>query len=76
MGTRIVRVAGPSQGEQRARRPFDPAGTTLMVVISASVLAASVMIASLSAGAGQGQSLSAGPPPQPGPAPTLSTPAP
>jgi len=42
MGTRVVRIPHPAP-QQRAgvRRLLDPAGTALMVAVSASVLAAS-----------------------------------
>jgi len=74
MGTRVVRVPDPSTLERAGvRRLLDPAGTALMVAISGSVLAASLLIASLSAGAGGGRGLPAGIQPAPEPPPTLVT---
>jgi len=77
MGTRVVRIPDPSaQAHLGIGRRLDPAGTVLMVAVSGSVLAASLLLASLSAGAVGERSLTAGPQPAPEPAPTLVTAAP
>ena len=77
MGTRVVRIPDPSaEARLSAGRWLDPAGTALMVALSGSVLAASLLIGSLSAGAVGERSLTAGPQPAPEPAPTLVTAAP
>jgi hypothetical protein len=74
MGTRVVRIPDPSaQARLSAGRRLDPAGTALMVAISGSVLVASLLIASLSAGTVGEQSLPAGIQPAPAPPPTLIT---
>jgi hypothetical protein len=70
MGTRVVRILD-SAAQERAgvRRLLDPAGTALMVAVSASVLAASLLIASVSTGAVGERSLAAGIQPAPAPPP-------
>ena len=74
MGTRMVRIPDPAAQERAGvRRLLDPAGTALMVAVSASVLAATLLIASLSAGAVGERSLPAGIQPAPEPPPTLIT---
>ncbi len=54
-------------------RRLDPAGTALRAAVSGSVLAASLLLASLSAGAVGERSLPAGIQPAPEPPPTLIT---
>jgi hypothetical protein len=72
MGTRVVRIPDPAPQERNGvRRLLDPAGTALMVAVSASLLAASLLIASLSTDPGQVRALKAGTHPQPAPPPTL-----
>ena len=73
MGTRVVRILD-SAAQERAgvRRLLDPAGTALMVAVSASVLAASLLIASLSSDPGQVHALTPGTHPEPAPPPTLA----
>jgi hypothetical protein len=74
MGTRVVRIPDPSAEARRsAGRWLDPARTALMVAVSGSVLAASLLIASLSAGGVGGRTLIAGTQPEPAPPPTLVT---
>jgi hypothetical protein len=74
MGTRVVRVLEPStQARRSAGRRLDSAGTALMVAISGSVLAATLVIASVSAGAIGGRALMAGAQPAPEPPPVLVT---
>jgi hypothetical protein len=74
MGTRVVWIPDPVAHERAGvRRLLDPAGTALMVAVSASVLAASLLIASLSAGAIEPRSLPAGIQPAPAPPPTFIT---
>jgi len=71
MGTRVVQIPDPAAQERAGvRRLLDPAGTALMVAVSASVLAASLLIASLSTDPSQGRALMAGTQPQPAPPPT------
>lgn len=73
MGTRVVRIPDPAAQELAGvRRLLDPAGTALMVAVSASVLAASLLIASLSTDPGQVRALMAGTQPEPAPPPTLA----
>ena len=73
MGTRVVRIPDPAPEDRaRIRRLIDPAGTALMVAVSASVLAASLLIASLSTDSGQLRALKAGAQPEPAPPPTLA----
>ena len=73
MGTRVVRIPDPAPQERaRVRRLLDPAGTGLMVAVSASVLAASLLIASLSTAPGPGHALTAATQPEPAPPPTLT----
>jgi len=77
MGTRVVRVSDPSaEARLSAGRWLDPARTSVMVAVSGSVLAASLLIASLSAGAVGERALTAGTQPEPAPPPALATPAP
>jgi hypothetical protein len=72
MGTRVVRIpAPPAQERAGVRRLLDPAGTALMLAVSASVLAGSLLIASLSTGAVGERSFPAGIQPAPEPPPTL-----
>ena len=74
MASRIVRIpAAPARGPG-AGRVLDPAGTVLMVAISASVLVGSLFIASLSADPGRARGSDAGMQPRPGPPPTLPAP--
>jgi hypothetical protein len=74
MGTRVVRIPDPSAEERlSAGRWLDSARTVLMVAVSGSVLAASLLIASLSAGGVGGRTLIAGTQPEPAPPPTLVT---
>lgn len=74
MGTRVVRIPDPATQERLSTgRRLDPAGTALMVAVSGSVLAASLLIASLSAGAVGERARMAGTQPQPAPPPTLIT---
>jgi len=73
MGTRVVRIPDPAAQERAGvRRLLDPAGTALMVAVSASVLAASLLITSLSADPGQVRAPMAGTQPRPAPPPTLA----
>jgi len=73
MGTRVVRIPDPAAQERAGvRRILDPAGSALMVAVSASVLAASLLIASLSTDSGQLRALKAGAQPEPAPPPTLA----
>jgi|BarGraNGADG00312_1021997.scaffolds.fasta_scaffold76388_1 hypothetical protein len=73
MGTRVVRIPDPAAQESAGvRRLLDSAGTALMVAVSASVLAASLLIASLSTDPGQVRTLMAGTQPEPAPPPTLA----
>jgi hypothetical protein len=75
MDTRVVRIPDLAPQERAGvRRLLDPAGTALMVAVSASVLAASLLIASLSTGAVGERSLPAGIQPAPEPPPTLMGP--
>ena len=74
MGTRVVRIPDPApQDRARIRRLIDPAGAALMVAVSASVLAASLLIASLSTDPGQVRTPMAGTQPEPAPPPTFIT---
>ena len=74
MGTRVVRIPDPSaQARLGTGRRLDPAGTALMVAISGWVLAASVLLASLSAGAAGERAPMAGAQPGPEPQPTVIT---
>ncbi len=74
MGSRIIRIVDPSPQERAGvSRILDPAGTALMVAVSASVLVASLIIGSLSAGATDGRGAMVE---LPGPAPTMPTPMP
>ena len=74
MGTRVVRIPDPSaEARLSGGRWLDPARTALMVAVSGSVLAASLLIASLSAGGVGGRTLMAGTQPEPAPPPTLVT---
>ena len=74
MRTRVVRIPDPAAQERAGfRRLLDPAGTALMVAVSGSVLAASLLIASLSAGAVGERALTAGTQPEPAPPPTFIT---
>ena len=74
MGTRVVRIPDPSAEERlSAGRWLDSARTVLMVAVSGSVLAASLLIASLSAGGVGERALTAGTQPEPAPPPTLIT---
>jgi hypothetical protein len=74
MGTRMVRFPDPSaQARLGTGRRLDPAGTALMIAVSGSVLAASLLIASLSTDPGQVRALTAGTQPEPAPPPTLIT---
>jgi hypothetical protein len=74
MGTRVVRIPDPSaQARRGTGRRLDPAGTALMVAVSGSVLAASLLIGSLSTGAVGERRLPAGIQPAPEPPPTLVT---
>lgn len=57
------------------RRTVDPAGTALMLAISGTILAATLLVASMST-AGEGRSLTAAQRPEPAPPPTLATPQP
>jgi hypothetical protein len=71
MGTRVVRIPDPAAPERAGVRRFlDPAGTALMVAVSASVLAMSLLIASLSIDPDQVRALMAGTQPEPAPPPT------
>ncbi|HEX7472925.1 MAG TPA: hypothetical protein VF323_07565 [Candidatus Limnocylindrales bacterium] len=74
----VARRIPDSSAEARlsAGRWLDPARTALMVAISGSVLAASLLIASLSAGAVGERTLISGTQPEPEPPPALATPAP
>jgi hypothetical protein len=74
----VARRIPDSSAEARlsAGRWLDPARTALMVAVSGSVLAASLLIASLSAGGVGGRTLMAGVQPAPEPPPALATPAP
>jgi hypothetical protein len=75
MGTRVIRIPDPAPKERvGVRRHLDPAGTALMVVVSASVLAASLLIASLSTQPGQVRALMSGGQPEPAPPPALAGP--
>ena len=77
MSTRVVQVGGARpQGRARHRRRFNPAGTAFTAAVCASVLALSVMVASLSAGAGAARGSQAGQGPEPGPAPAQAAPMP
>lgn len=75
MGTRVVRI---QESDARAplgvRRIVDPAGTALMVSISGAVLAATLLVASMSTG-GASRSLSAAQGPEPAPPPTWVAPS-
>ncbi len=74
MGSRIIRIPDPSPHERvGVSRILDPAGTALMLAVSASVLVASLLIGSLSAVAGHGPGAMVE---RPGPAPTMPTPMP
>jgi len=74
MGTRVVRIPDPAaEARLSAGHWLDPARTALMVAVSGSVLAASLLIASLSAGGVGGRTLMAGTQPEPAPPPTLVT---
>jgi hypothetical protein len=73
-GTRVVRIPdSPAEARLSAGRWLDPARTALMVAVSGSVLAASLLIASLSAGAVGERAQMTGTQPQPAPPPTLIT---
>ena len=77
MGTRVIDIQESSPRDRGGvMRIVDPAGTALMLAISGAVLAASLLVASMSAGGAQGRSLTAGNHPEPAPPPTLSTPQP
>jgi hypothetical protein len=74
MGTRVIRIQGSDARERRrGRGVLDPAGTASMVVISGVVLAAAVLLASVST-VGDGRTLAGAQRPEPAPAPTLATP--
>jgi hypothetical protein len=76
MGARVIHIQESSPRDQGGvMRVVDPAGTALMLAISGTVLAASLLVASMSTAA-LGQSLTAGVHPEPAPPPTLSTPQP
>ena len=61
MGTRVLRIPDPEAPERAGvTRLLDPAGTALMFAVSASVLVASLLVASLSAGPGQVRAAMAG----------------
>ena len=77
IGVVARRIPDPSaEARLSAGRWLDPARTALMVAVSGSVLAASLLIASLSAGGVGGRTLIAGTQPAPAPPPALATPAP
>ena len=76
MGTRVIRIEElDTPGPHRGRGLLDSTRTALMVAVSGSVLAASLLFASLSSGAGPGRSLTAGSHPEPAPPPTRPTPS-
>lgn len=76
MGTRVVRIQeSDTRNPHRVRRFADPAGTALMVAISGTVLAATLMVASMST-AGVGRGLAAVQGPEPAPPPTWAVPQP
>ena len=77
IGVVARRIPDPSaEARLSAGRWLDPARTALMVAVTGSVLAASLLIASLSAGGVGGRTLMAGTQPAPAPPPALATPAP
>ena len=77
MGTRPVRIPDPSaEARLSAGRWLDPARTALMVAVSGSVLAASLLVASLSTGPDHVRAVMAGTQPGPAHPPALATPAP
>jgi len=77
MGTRVVRIPDLAVRERAGfRRLLDPAGTVLTVAVSASVLAASLLIASLSTDPRPMRAIVAGTQPRPAPPPALAAPAP
>jgi hypothetical protein len=74
MSTRVIRIGEHDAFQpHRVRGPLDPAGTALMLAVSGAVLAASLLLASLSVAASPGLSVTGGvqPGPAPAPAPTL-----
>ncbi len=74
MGTRVVRIQNIDMEDPRGlRRMVDPAGSAVMVAISGTVLAATILVATLSAGGG-GRSLSVAQRPDPAPPPTWAAP--
>ncbi len=74
MGTRVVRIQETDREDPRGLRGIvDPAGTALMVAISGTVLAATLMVASMSAGGGS-RILSVAQRPEPAPPPTWVAP--
>lgn len=76
MGTRVVRIQeSDARDRHGVRRIVDPAGTALMVAISGTVLAATLVVASMSTGGGGG-SLSAAQRPEPALPPTWVAPQP
>jgi hypothetical protein len=76
MGTRVIRIhESDTPDRRRVRRTVDPGDTALMAAISGAVLAATLLVASMST-AGDGRSLSAAQRPEPAPPPALATPQP
>ena len=75
MGTRVIHI-GESEDVPRRHGHLDPAGTTLMLSISGSVLVASMLFAALSPGPREGGSLLGGGAPEPEAPPTLVAPVP
>ncbi len=74
MGTRMVRIhETDARGPRGVRWIMDPPGTALMVAISGTVLAATLLVASMSTGGG-GRSLSVAQRPEPAPPPTWAAP--
>ena len=72
MGTRVIRIQErASAAPAGSRRIADPAGTALMVAISGTVLAATLLVASMST-LGEGRNPTAAQGPVPAPAPTLA----
>lgn len=76
MGTRVIRIQEcDTRDPQGVRRFVDPEGTALMVAISGTVLAATLMFGSMSTGGG-GRGLAAAQGPEPAPPPTWTAPQP
>jgi hypothetical protein len=77
MDTRVIRIPAPAAPERAGvSRLLGPAGKALLVAVSASVLVASLSLASPSTDHGQVRALMAGTQPEPAPPPTLATAAP